>query len=581
MPYLKIPFSNTAGTLGATIGGALGQVSEKGNLALDKVEDILANGRLDISNIKLSIRATQDRANQEASILLERAVQSLSTNRVESAYERFLARTVDTPVASAVATLPAGLGGVAEAILAALKEEGKEAVVNLSDQAKGKILALAQKEADELREKAQKEVEAFLDKNQDIIENVKENADKILGGIEDSLTAIITVTNTIKATVTATKVPIEALQVAVTVLKTALGLLPQRWLLVIFTIIQQETLDTLGELIQQALEIISALESILANVESTLTQLRDRIRRIRASLNLFLIDGVLSGAANSDWDILSEAGLLDEDGNSVFDIIGEGLEDGSDWKGYGVDDDLTRPEIGNQILIGDVGDYVDIPGVIDGAYFEEYYTWSEEKPKVPQGRVPEKEGWYLKPRPINTRLENQDLWMTRVQVVYGHPVGPYSDPVRVSYDDIMGRKIFETKSLRVPIIDGTTLNLRPGIIKTPSWEMTLEQALGNLKDLPLSKKLQDKLIDLWDIETSYEAGTATLEEGKVAYTTKSGETFYLEIVEDSKSPKVATRRFVRVTDVGDVVILEGTKTFSLDKEALLTEMKLELELLTR
>lgn len=580
MPYVKIPFSNTAGTLGATVGKALGQVSEKGNLALDKVEDLLTSGRLDISNIKLAIRATQDRANQEASVLLERAVQSLSTNNVESAYERFLARTVDIPVATATSALPVG-GAFADAIYAALKEEGKTAVGNLSEKAKGRLLSLAQKEASELQERAQKEIEGFLDKNQHILDDVKKNADTILGGIENSLTAILTTTNAIQTTVTAVKLPIEALKAAVIALKAALGLLPQRWLLVIFTIVQQDTLDMLSELIQQALEIVKALENMLKNVEATLTQLRDRIRKIRASLNLFLIDGVLAGASNQDWDILAGAGLLDDDGNSVFDLIGEGLEDGSDWKGYGVDDDLTRPEVGNQILIGETGDYVDIPGIIDGAYFEEYYTWSEEKPQVPQGRVPEKEGWYLKPKPINTRLENQDLWMTRVQVVLGRPAGPYSDPVRVSYDDIMGRKIFETESIRVPIIDGNTLNLRPGIIKTPSWELTLEQALNKLRDLPLSKKLQDDLINLWDIETSYEAGTANLKEGKVAYTTKSGETFYLEIVEDQRSPKVAVRRFVRVTDIADVVILEGMKTFSLDKEALLTEMKLELELLTR
>ena len=88
-------------------------------------------------------------------------------------------------------------------------------------------------------------------------------------------------------------------------------------------------------------------------------------------------------------------------------------------------------------------------------------------------------------------------------------------------------------------------------------------------------------MSLWQTTAIEEAGTSTLTSDAVAYRAANGELYYLRVLEDEHSPKVAVRRYVEVRDESNTIILEGTKTFSLDKEALIEEMKIGLDQLTR
>lgn len=605
--YLRIPESNVAGVVGTAIGQITGTIVSTGNKALDVVELLITDTRRSGQALQNQIRAIQDKALQEASVLQHELSQA-TQEEVGSAYEAFLQKTtkarekITDAVGAAVGNLSIRVDISTAPLDAALR-------------------AKLQKEVSNLLDRASKQVASLTKEFNNLVKRVSKQVNTTLGIIEASLTVIITAIETLRAIIVTLKIPVAALKATILIIK--MIPLPQRYLIVSFTILESDLLEMMTELVTQVDEIINAIEKVLSGIIAALTPLRDRIRRIRAMLSMFEANNLLLSASPSDIDALDRAGLYDKDsGQSLFNIIQNGQQNNSNWEIYGrpgshgrgtgngdSDLNLTDPRIGNQLQLARPGDYIRYQSNTSGSYMEDYYKWGKEQPPYPPG-YPEDDGWSRYPTEPNLDQQGDSLWHIRTLEtgdggVYSGFSGSWEVTEIKQWKDLLDTfgkfKDFLTGKMSVSGSQGWTydplkgwsyvdgilvlgennFDQKPGILKPSSWDALEIAALNKLRDIPLSTDLRDSLTNLWQTLAAEEAGTSTVTDDAVAYRAANGELYYLRVIEDEHSPRVAVRRYVQVKDESGTVILDGTKTFSLNKESLIAEMKLQLDQMTR
>lgn len=591
--YTKIPQSKIAATVGKPIAGYLGQISETGNKALNYVEFLISDTRQKSFILKKEILEVQAEALKEATALEREATRRTNevlSEKATTAYDAFLNKI--TPDLNPE-TEGSAKGRVTVDISPAVQELHWKAQ-KLLDQAAGRVADLA---AESIR----------------LSDTALKIADTTLGTVETSIGTVLKYAKTFQSLIKIIRVPLTALKAAIKIIKAIP--LPQRYLVVSFTILQSDLLDKMEQIIAQAEEEVRAIEAILANVTATLQPLQYRIQRIRAMIAALKTDNLLLRADGKDLSILDQAGLYDKDsGDSLFDKIQDGQSGGGSCCPYGNigDVDLNSPYIGNQIQTANPGDYIHCPGHISGSYVEDYYKWQVEKPLYPQGR-PEDEGWSRYPDRPNDRIQdpNEKLWRLSLLETGGRIYGGFDSGIdevpRQDWDEFF-KTINQFKSIQagvgnksdkegevinydpltgfrfdrnILLLDEHNFDQKPGILRPSSWDALEAAALNKLRNLPLSDQLRNYLMDLWQTSAAEEAGTSTLTSDAVAYRAANGELYYLRVIEDTHSPKVAVRRYVEVRDEGNTVIIEGTKTFSLNKDILIEEMKIQLDQLTR
>lgn len=584
--YTKIPQSKIAATVGKPIAKYLGQISETGNKALDYVEFLISDTRQKSSIIKKEILEIQAEALKEATALEREATKRANkvlSEKATTAYDSFLNKT-----------LPGHNKGRVDVDVSPAVQELHQKVQKLLNQAAGRVADLA---AESIR----------------LSDTTLKVADTTLGIVEMSIGTILKYVKTFRSLIKIIRAPLTALKAAIKIIKAIP--LPQRYLVVSFTILESDLLEMMEQLIAQAEEEVRAIEAILSNVIATLQPLQYRIQRIRAMIAALKTDNLLLQANDKDLSILDQAGLYDKDsGDSLFDKIQDGQSGGGSCCPFGNigDVDLNSPYVGNQIQTANPGDYIHCPGHVSGSYVEDYYKWQVEKPPYPQGR-PEDEGWSRYPDRPNDRIQdpNEKLWRLSLLETEGRIYGGFDSNIdevpRQNWDEFF-KTIDQFKSIQagvgnksdkegevinydpltgfrfdrnILLLDEYNFDQKPGILRPSSWDALEAAALNKLRNLPLSDQLRNYLMDLWQTSAAEEAGTSTLTNDAVAYRAANGELYYLRVVEDTHSPKVAVRRYVEVRDEGNTVIIEGTKTFSLNKDILIEEMKIQLDQLTR
>lgn len=584
--YTKIPQSKIAATVGKPIAKYLGQISENGNEALDYVEFLISDTRQKSSIIKKRILEVQAEALKEATALEREATKRANkvlSEKATTAYDSFLNKT-----------LPGYSKGRVDVDVSPAVQELHRKVQKLLDQAAGRVADLA---AESIR----------------LSDTTLKVADTTLGIVESSIGTILKYVKTFRSLIKIIRAPLTALKAAIKIIKAIP--LPQRYLVVSFTILESDLLEMMEQLIAQAEEEVRAIEAILSNIIATLQPLQYRIQRIRAMIAALKTDNLFLRADDKDLSILDQAGLYDKDsGDSLFDKIQDGQSGGGSCCPFGNigDVDLNSPYIGNQIQTANPGDYIHCPGHVSGSYVEDYYKWQVEKPPYPQGR-PEDEGWSRYPDRPNDRVQdpNEKLWRLSLLETEGRIYGGFDSNIdevpRQDWDEFF-KTIDQFKSIQagvgnksdkegevinydpltgfrfdrnILLLDEHNFDQKPGILRPSSWDALEAAALNKLRNLPLSDQLRNYLMDLWQTSAAEEAGTSTLTNDAVAYRAANGELYYLRVVEDTHSPKVAVRRYVEVRDEGNTVIIEGTKTFSLNKDILIEEMKIQLDQLTR
>lgn len=423
---------------------------------------------------------------------------------------------------------------------------------------------LAQQKAQEFNQKAASVLSALV---------------STLEAASNSLTPILKIISTLRTIIQTLKVIIPPLKIIIIVIK-ALPL-PQRYLIVSFTILESDLLEMMEQLIKQAEEAIEAIEKVLNLLESVLKPIQDRIEAIRAELALLTVTCELVGASAEDKDVLDEAGLIDkESGDSLFEKIQDGLQGGGSTAGYGVDPDLTNPELANKLALAKEGDVISVKRNPSGSYIETWFCCSEEQPSLPAGFPQITGSWTQDPFCDPDKTWKVDLNVTGNGNIFG---GLDSKPEPATEDDLKYQKQdFGTDEYLV--LGKDNYDQKPGILKVDDWMDLLEDTLDKLRDLPLSQDLKDTLDSVWNKEVVKAKDgdeDATPRNLKFQWTSKSGETYTIEVVEDDHSPRVAVRRYARVTDQSGVAVLDGFKTFSTDIDSLLQEIKLQLEQLTQ
>lgn len=638
--YLRIPESNIPGVVATGVAKISGVILTTGNAALDGVELLLGTTQEKIAFFKKQIYSIQSEAIQKA-----------------STYERQAVLKVNDALSPAVSD---GLNSFLNKVL-----PDRVARVQIDSISVAPTAEILHRKALEQLDSANNRISTILAESTKLSKSTVRKVDTVLGTVEASLTTILTAVATFRVLINTLKIPVAALKATIIVIK-ALPL-PQRYLIVSFTILESDMLEMMTELVVQVDELIQTIETVLSGIEASLRPLRDRIRRIRARLAALQVDDLFLNASLDDLNILDQAGLYDKNsGESLFDKIQTGQGSNSSWETYGrpggtsngsgrtsngfggtsngsgragsnsgtsilagletteagkqllrfgVDDedsglDLTKPEIGNQLLLAEPGDFIRIESDTSGSYTEDLYKWQDTAPSSDE--LQQLDGWTRYPDSPSSN-ETSKLW--KVSLAHSGGKTRYlgdGDDLIVEVPGKDWKDLFETidqfksiqagvgnKSTRegeninfdplkgfqfsqdILILGENNFDQKPGILKPSSWDNLEVAALNKLRNLPLSEELQESLTNLWQNLAIEEASTTTAVDNSVDYRAANGELYHLRVIEDDHSPKVAVRRYVQVKDESGTVILEGTKTFSLDKEMLIEEMKLQLDQLTR
>lgn len=574
MPYTKIPRSNIAESVSTVIGKVAGVVVSSGNKSLDKIENTLESMQKRSSELRQKVYNIQSEAILKATEFEQEATRQANealTDAATTAYQAFLDSIV--PGTQVRVDVNVGHGTIA------LRQEAIRLLNTAASQVEQLLLDSA---------KVFKEELAAL--------NVS------LGAVENSLTVVAKTASTLRDITRTLRIPLVGLRATVATIK--MIPLPQRYLVVSFTILQSDLLEKMEQLIYQAEESVRSIEAVLNLVEKILMPIRERIRRIRAILSLITVNNLTLSASSRDLGVLESAGLYNRASRqTIFDVVQEGQRMRSRWELYGnIDAKLINSKVEYQIQNSNPGDCIQLLGYPSGSYVENYYKWQEEKPSYP--RNIEKEGWTRFPE--KSTDSNQKLWMveqyqaggqayrtveTEDSVLEVSPTDwdelfsfvskvknlPNDSSESVSYDPLLG---FRWTGC-IPLLDENTFAEGFGIVRPSSWDALELAALNAVRNLPLSSDLQGAFRSLWQESAIREASTSTTTSDSVTYRASNGELYYLQVVEDDHSPKVASRRYVQAKDKSGTVVLEGLKTFSLDKEVLIEEMKIQLDQLTR
>ena len=571
--FTKIPPTYVANTLGKALGKTVGAVGTSVGKSLDKIEIKIENLQRESDDLQKWIRVVQDKTEQ---LILEQESKTEMSSTGGGSYASFLQ--------SATAT--------------SLKGSSFNPTVSET--------ALLADTAARVKQK----VNTFNITSQTSIRVMKSTLDAAAASIR----AILKVIASLKAVVVALRVPIPPFKVIIKIIK--LLPIPQRYLIVSFTVIESDLLEFLEQLIAQAEEEITGIESIIDTLENILRPLLERIERIRASLNLLGLDCRIAGASTQDQRILDMYGLIDRNsGQSLISRIQKGLlgspdvidvGGGNGVLGYGIPEtvDLTQPVLANQLTLAKEGDVVGLEGTPTGSYIETWFCSSSEQPEFPVGfptvtgswtKIPQTSSWVESPTgSLVTDSELSGLWKVDLKVTgKGTIFGGLNETAsQATLEDFKAIRFEESKSTGTDeyrVLGYDNFNQKPGILKVDDWNKLISTALTSLQNAPLSQDLKDDLVGYWNemvTEAKQETGLDINNQNlanptKFQWRSKTGELYDLEVVEDEHSPAVAVRRFIRVKDSNGTVILDGIKTFSTNIEILLQEIKLQLDQLTQ
>lgn len=246
---------------------------------------------------------------------------------------------------------------------------------------------------------------------------------------------------------------------------------------------------------------------------------------------------------------------------------------------YGTKLDLTDVALRNRVSLAKEGDRVTLQEGT-GDYIHEVYNGSREKPKKPVGRKLIPEGW-------TDKVPTGKFWVSRT-VVSGTTgrAGSWSDVEEGITGPILPTVNAASESIKI-IGVRDILNLRTdrvnnleGILRLNPEDVSgmLTTMVNRAGTVGLSSDLEQTLRETLQFFEEKEKEQSIKVKGKdVRFDAPDGTVYWLRVVVDPKSPSIAPRRYVTVLDVsGKVNIMDGEKSFSEDEDSLIEEMKIRL-----
>lgn len=391
-----------------------------------------------------------------------------------------------------------------------------------------------------------------------------------LSTISSSYSAVLAAVNAMKVTAQAMMVPIEALEAAILVIK--MIPLPQMYLVVSITTVFSDTLEMLSELVAQTKEIVDSALDLLDVITKAFDPIKSSLDKIQTTADTLKADQslhcALSVATEEDLKNLQRLGIIDSLGDSIFNKLGQDAVD----KGYISFGDVEEPSkdtLGKLKYLNKLGQNTNLSGKTgtaiedNGGSRDGITSGNETGDSVNDGRALEGKGDVLSTEDRNGKSSNSFI-----------PTFSQNIPT-ISLDD---------KNLFGVQIDGSDAGSLDGkillISSTSDIHTLLSRYLSELDDASyVGSEIKDivkEILNSYPEEKILDASNSNDQSGIEFYRTPTGELLTLEVVKDETSPKIAIRRYAVAKTQDGVVVSEGVKSFTLDPQQLIEDLKLKL-----
>ena len=415
----------------------------------------------------------------------------------------------------------------------------------------------------------------FTEEDLDRFEKTLDKIEATIDTLNTTISAVETTAEGLNTVLTAIAIPVAALKVAINIVKYLP--LPQIWLVTSVSALQADLIQMLSELVAQIEQIVLTLLIIIKIILALLKKLKDlltKLRKVLAALRAWL--ALQRQLSDQDQEVLEDLGVLNPDGTNIFGRLAGSINNRLTdiiWVGDYKTIDTGSVIVENQVKAAESGTTVRVSVGAVGNWIAVIYKASEEKPERPASRDLLPEGW--------VDSFKGECWSSRGTVSgLTNKISSWTEPVR----SLGGRKqehlTPETKDVNVfRMSAGKFAASKFNMQEANAIILTSDEAygmmLGLLQDLdqaPLSQDLKDQLCT--DINPQEDQSDP--ENTDEWYIARNGDKYLMTLKASTTSPKIATRRYVQVTDMSGTIVYEGTQTFATDPKVLFDETRVRL-----
>lgn len=414
-----------------------------------------------------------------------------------------------------------------------------------------------------------------------------QKAEKEIEQLDTLITTLNGTITTVEATVQSLSSALAVMKPITTTLKVAANItklmpLPQIYLVTSVTTIFSDLIEMLLELVSWIEQILLTLDSVVAIILKLLKKLKDLLAKLqkilaalKASLAILLTLKSKPGMSDHDKGVLEDLGILDPNGNTIFDKLAPAINGRTTdiiWMGEYSDIDTGSLAVENKVKSAESGTTIDVPTGTVGDWITTVYMVSEIKPSKPVGRELIPAGW------SGSLPQDTPGWSSRGKVSgMTEKVLFWTEPVwKLKSEDQTTitphtRKVNVYKQLNLSDLDMKKANA----IVLSSSDEAFAATLGLLQSIDNSSISSD-LKSKFTVEINPQEDQSDPDSTEDWYISKLGDRYKLTLKASTVSPKIATLRYVEVTDESGTIVYEGGQTFATDPKVLFEETKVRL-----
>lgn len=463
-------------------------------------------------------------------------------------------------------------------------------------QAAGTVISSTNLAVDKLQGKLDKACEKISNGDKSGYKDL-EKVGKTIDTLDKTISKVEKTVQALDKTVSAVKVPITALKIAVNIIKYLP--LPQMWLVTSVSALQADIVQMMSELIAQIEQIILTISivikiilSLLQKLKELLAKLRKVLAALKASMALTGAEDGESGVGNGssgggssglsahDREVLDDLGIFDPDGSCIFDKLASAINKRTTdiiWIGNYKDIDTGSIAVENQVRAAESGTTVDVTVGSVGDWITYAYCKADTKPEKPVSRELVPAGW------TSVEEVGKNVWVSKGTVSGASgKVSSWTEPVlhlkmtgktEPVVPKVKKVNVFRMSAARFKV---SSFNMQEAnaIILASSDEgyRMMLGLLQNIDEAPVSQELKDKLcVEINPQEDQSEEGMS-----EDVFVSTSGNIYKLTLKASNTSPKIATQRYVEVTDAAGALVYEGPLTFATDPTVIFEDTKVRL-----
>lgn len=394
--------------------------------------------------------------------------------------------------------------------------------------------------------------------------------------LEKSILGVERSAEGLNITLTSIRVPIIALKVAINIAK----YLPLPSPIASVSVLQSDIIQMLLELVAQIEQIILTLEAIIKVILDLLKKIKELILKLRRFLSILRTRIFFQeDLDSSDKDLLEKTGLSGIFSQLTPVVIGRVSD--IIWVGNYAEIDTGSLAVENQVKSAEPGTTITVYEPISGFWNTYVYCISERQPEKPVSTDLIPPGWKSG---NNINNSSKNIWQSK-GLVSGKTgkVISWTIPIPCPKENVKVLSTMFREGRNVNVFrysysqfKATRFNLQEAnaiVLTGPEegYALFLE-TLEVLDTLPISPELKSKL----QVDINPQEDQSVPDNEIDYYTSTAGTVYTLRVKSSSVSPKIATLRYVEVTDESGTIVYEGTRTFATNTQVLLEETKVRL-----